>query len=319
MIPLEKLRALERAYVHKSCPDGVASALILQDALPFLEVHFVKYDTEEHKSIEPLPNTIFCDFSPWLPKVKEDSDPADKEIRDALINEWNTAGVIVLDHHSRDIVEPYTYGVFGENDKLECGAMLAYKYVWQQVLPQDQVAVQLRAAQVSELARLAAIRDTWKKDDPDFEKACRQASVCMFYRFEQLSILGVIGNHGELLATRLFERQIELAETCIKEAFSFTTERGARVLMFQGVSATSDAAEILGDKTDLVVGFHYRFDGDSLKLQFSTRSHTGYDCQALAKAHSGGGHVAAAGFTVVGLPMSPYDVFEDLLEDWEGA
>lgn len=109
MIPLDKLKSLKQAIVHANCPDGKAAGVILKDALPDLEIHFVKYDTEEHKQLEPSPNTIFCDFSPWLPKLTEDSDEADREIRAALIKQWNEAGVVVLDHHSRDIVEPYTF------------------------------------------------------------------------------------------------------------------------------------------------------------------------------------------------------------------
>jgi oligoribonuclease NrnB/cAMP/cGMP phosphodiesterase (DHH superfamily) len=301
MIPLEKLRSLKRAYVHASCPDGVASALVLKDALPDLEIMFVKYDTEEHKSIEPTPDTIFCDFSPWLPK---EIGP----IRDNLIAQWRSVGVVVLDHHSRDIVEPYgELGVFGDNAKLECGAMLAYREVWEHVRERD-------SRRMHRFAHLAAIRDTWKKDDPDWEIACRQAAELMFWRFEELAIEEM----DESLGARLMEKQIELAETRIKEAQVFTSDKGTRVLMFQGVSATSDAAELLGDKADLIVGFHYRMDGGELKLQLSTRSHTGFDCQALAQAHGGNGHTAAAGFTVAkDLGTNPYAFFAVLLRRWE--
>lgn len=105
--------------------------------------------------------------------------------------------------------------------------------------------------------------------------------------------------------------------------------------MFQGVSTTSDAAELaekavektLHDQVgpsqpDLVVGFHYKVDAGKLKLQFSTRSHTGFDCAAFAKAHGGGGHKAAAGFTVEVSPevsVNPYAMFRLLLEEWEGG
>ncbi len=319
MIPLDKLKLLKRAYVHKNCPDGVASALILKDALPELEVHFVKYDTEEHKDIAIGPNTIFCDFSPWLPKsTAEFGGPGGATNNsDYLIKKWNDAGVVVLDHHAKDIVEPYTYGVFGENDKLECGAWLAFEHVWLPLHPEYDGTS--RRTRVEDFARLAAIRDTWKKDDPDWNAACEQAAELMFWKFEQNSVL--YATAASSIGFRLLEKQIELAHTCIKEAFSFTTERGTRVLMFQGVSATSDAAEKLGDETDLVVGFHYRMDGGELKLQFSTRSHTGYDCQALAQANGGNGHKAAAGFTVSAeeWERNPYDTFRSLLYHYEAS
>lgn len=333
MIHLDKLKSLKRAYVHANCPDGTASALILKDALPDLEVHFVKYDSAEHREIEPLPNTIFCDFSPYIGKGEINREPG------SVLDHWIQEEVIVLDHHSRDVVEPYPFGVFGENDKLECGAMLAYREVWQAIwCPRPFKEHPHPQHRVARLARLAAIRDTWKRDDLDFELACRQASVLMFFRFEQLTIDGVF-DLQETLAPRLFERQIELAETCIKEAFPIVSEKGTRVLMFQGVSATSDAAEILErnfkkatkplmglianrafppPNPDLVVGFHYRSDGGTLKLQFSTRSHTGFDCQAFAQAHGGNGHKAAAGFTVGADPScDPYFQFGTLLSNYE--
>jgi hypothetical protein len=145
------------------------------------------------------------------------------------------------------------------------------------------------------------------------------------------------------LGKHLLEKQLESARTAISESCCFTSARGTRVLVFQGVSATSDAAEILEQdfkeatvpgpilgsisnrvfppsNPDLVVGFHYRTDAGKLQLQFSTRSHVGFDCQALARAHGGNGHAAAAGFTVSeGLTANPYDVFRILLELWEAG
>lgn len=344
MIPIEKLRELKRAYVHSSCPDGVASALILKDALPDLEVHFVKYNTKEHREIAPEPNTIFCDFSPWLPK---ETVSTHETIREELIRQWNEVGVIVLDHHDRAIVEPYPFGVFGENDKLECGAMLAYREVWMPLHdtkiwdPDISPSPNKPYDDMQRFARLAAIRDTWKKDDPDWGLACEQAAELMFWKFDQISIDPI---RSGSIGARLLEKQIELAETCIKEAFIFGSNKGTRVLMFQGVSATSDAAEILErnfkkatkplmglianrafppPNPDLVVGFHYRSDGGTLKLQFSTRSHTGFDCQVFAQAHGGNGHKAAAGFTIcvhegnAVTGMNPTAVFQWLLNEYE--
>ncbi len=98
---------------------------------------------------------------------------------------------------------------------------------------------------------------------------------------------------------------------------------------------TSDAAELLEKseepwlnkgfkspwkQTDIVCGFHYRVDGGRLQLQFSTRSHTGYDVGAFCKSRGGGGHSAAAGFTVeqsAEVGANPYSVFRLLLEEWE--
>jgi nanoRNase/pAp phosphatase (c-di-AMP/oligoRNAs hydrolase) len=129
----------------------------------------------------------------------------------------------------------------------------------------------------------------------------------------------------------LFEKQLAAACKSLDESHQFRTSKGTRVCMFQGVSTTSDAAEIdeqqhvmlgRGERypTELVVGFHYRVDAGKLQLQFSMRSHTGYDVSAFAKAHGGGGHKAAAGFTVEVSPetgANPYRVFQLLLEAYE--
>lgn len=336
MISIEKLRQIKHGIFHSSCPDGVASALIVKDALPDVRVSFVKYGTEEHKSIEPAPGTLFCDFSPWLPAVGSGDTSSDR--RAALIKDWNDAGVVVLDHHSRDVVEPYgELGVFGENEWLECGAMLAFEHVW---LPLREESGLDANGYVRRIAELAAVRDTWQRNDPRWQEACEQASVMVFFAFEDLTLFSFeSGEDYSLIAKTLVNRQLSAARTAVSEAHRFSTKRGTRVLAFQGVSATSDAAELLeraergADEqlsggalevahTDLVVGFHYRADAGKLQLQFSTRSHTGFDCQALARAHGGNGHRAAAGFTVEVSPEiggNPFAVFRLLLEEWEGG
>lgn len=358
MILLDKLRSITHLITHANCPDGIASALIIKDALPDVRVSFVHYGTEEHRLIDPAPGMLFCDFSPWLPKL---ADPraavvdgglsfelTDKGVlalrelalREELIKRWREAGVIVLDHHSRDVVEPYgELGIFGENERLESGAWLAYEHVWAPIVRANAESDyrMMNVSSVGNFARLAAVRDTWKKDDPSWREACEQAAELVFWRFEDMELH--FGLHGGCLGSRcsvderLFERQLESARHAIDEALYFQSVKGTEVVMFQGVSTTSDAAELIEkdvEKTlheqvgpsqpDIVVGFHYRMSGGELQLQFSTRSHTGFDCQALARAHGGNGHKAAAGFSIsaqAGAGFSPYLVFEQLLNEWE--
>lgn len=373
MIPLDKLKSITRLCTHASCPDGVASALIVKDALPNVRVSFMAYGTEEHRMLEPAPGVLFCDFTPWLPKltdpraqiVCEDGRTAsitDKGVlalREDLIAKWREAGVLILDHHptARDIVEAFgDNGVFGLNEKNECGAWLAYEHVWlplEKATPVEQTKWSRIA--VEDFARLAAIRDTWKKDSPDWQRACAQAAELVFWG-ERTSLGDMLRAQIGTLGQHLLDKQLSAAQRALEESHSFVTTRGTRVLVFQGVSTTSDAAEIADKKPggcehknveektiydskgnhmhcrdcgadwlaypDLVVGFHYKVDAGKLKLQFSTRSHTGFDCAAFAKAHGGGGHKAAAGFTVEVSPevsVNPYAMFRLLLEEWEGG
>lgn len=322
MIPLDKLRGITHLVTHAGCPDGIASEIIVKDALPDVKVSFMAYGTEEHRRLEPARagHTLFVDFTPPRERVAE----------------FVAAGSICLDHlpTARDIVEAFgENGVFGLNEKNECGAWLAYEHVWLPLEKAKPVEQWSRIA-VEDFARLAAIRDTWKKDSPDWQRACAQAAELMFWG-ERTSLGDMLRAQIGTLGQHLLDKQLSAAQRALEESHLIITGKGTEVWMFQGVSTTSDAAELaekavektLHDQVgpsqpDLVVGFHYKVDAGKLKLQFSTRSHTGFDCAAFAKAHGGGGHKAAAGFTVEVSPevsVNPYAMFRLLLEEWEGG
>lgn len=353
MIPIEKLRAVKQLVTHANCPDGVASALIVKDALPDVEVLFVKHGTEQHVKLKPEEGTLFVDFSPYIAKDEQDLERG----ADYLEN-WIKAGVICLDHHptQRDITMKFVeagLGAYGENDRGECGAWLAYEHVWFPLFASNGEAhanpVNQHVRAIEDFAELAGVRDTWKKNDPRWQRACEQAATLIFWGFDTLLLSDFSEKEQDTrryvelvdqLGGKLYSQQLKQARTAIEESLSFQTSKGTRVLLFQGVTPTSDAAELMekdpyldgrGDRhsPDIVAGFHYRVDWDrndckpsnaQLQLQFSTRSHTGYDVGAFAKAHGGGGHKAAAGFTVeqsVELGANPYAVFRLLLEEWE--
>lgn len=317
MISLDKLKSVTHLVTHgPACPDGISSALIIKDALPDVRVSFMAYNTAELAALPAEPGLLFVDFTP----------PRDR------VQEFVEAGALVLDHHptARDIVAAFgENGVFGENEKNECGAWLAYEQAW---LPLNRfdgafsVDEEIRR-DVKDFAYLAAVRDTWKKDDPYWQRACEQAALLLFWQFKQSLFEVIEEDKNGILGKHLLDKQLSAAQRSIAESHHFQTERGTRVLMFQGVSTTSDAAELveksdvwIGKPPDLVVGFHYKIDAGKLQLQFSMRSHTGYDCAAFAKAHGGGGHTAAAGFTVSVSPelsANPYAVFRILLGEWE--
>lgn len=347
MISLDKLKSVKHLITHANCADGIASALILKDALPGVHVSFMRYDTQEHKKLAPEPGMLFVDFTPYIPV-----DPRTERRDELLIRLWRGVGVLVLDHHPtvKDIVEAFgENGVFGLNEKNECGAWLAYEHVWLPLREAGRAnpppAWDADMGVVKRFAELAAIYDTWKKNDPSFEEAGRQSSMLTFLplrlRSEMKLFEALAFCKDEKLAAIIRERDLDAARKSLEEGASFTTSKGTRGIMFQGVAATSDAAEIQeqyevynesiqGDAiprsrsfTDLIVGFRYRVDAGKLQLQFSMRSHTGYDVGAFAKSHpGGGGHKAAAGFTVDVSPevsANPYAVFRLLLEEWEGG
>lgn len=324
MIDVDKLRNITHLVTHgPACSDGYASALIVKDALSNVRVSFMAYNTAKLAALKAEPGLLFVDFTPPRERVAE----------------FVAAGAIVLDHHptAKDIVEAFGEdGVFGLNDKNQCGAWLAYEHVWKPLydaMPVEQTRIHY--PHVRDFALRAAIRDTWKKHDPLFQRARDEGELMLFWRTQQpLSYYAGAGDERSPLAVRLFQRAEDAANKSLDESHLIITGKGTEVWMFQGVSTTSDAAELAEkavEKTlhhqvgpsqpDLVVGFHYKVDGGKLKLQFSTRSHTGFDCAAFAKAHpGGGGHRAAAGFTIEVSPelsANPYQTFRLLLEQWE--
>lgn len=338
MIPIDRLKNITHLITHAGCPDGQASAHIVKDALPDVKVSFMAYGSKEHRELEPAPGMIFCDFTPYVGDTSK--YPLNRE-EGSVLDCWVKAGAIVLDHHptARDLVDHFSFkslGFFGENEKNECGAWLAFQHVWlplEKAKPVEQTKWSRIA--VEDFAKLAAIRDTWKKDSPDWQRACAQAAELMFWG-ERTSLGDMLRAQIGTLGQHLLDKQLSAAQRSLEESHLIITGKGTEVWMFQGVSTTSDAAELAEksvEKTlheqvgpsqpDLVVGFHYKVDGGKLKLQFSTRSHTGFDCAAFAKSHpGGGGHKAAAGFTVEVSPelsANPYQVFRILLEEFEGG
>ncbi len=81
---------------------------------------------------------------------------------------------------------------------------------------------------------------------------------------------------------------------------------------------TSDAADLVGDQADLVVGFKYTA-GEKASLQLSMRSRGDYDVGALCKTLDGGGHVHAAGarVPVTNGDLNPYEHITKIVNDWE--
>ena len=167
MIPIEKLRSLRilltHGYPDNPCPDGLASALIVRDALPLIEVRFLVHGTRELEELVPEPGMLFCDIVP----------PA------ARAAEFVAAGAIVLDHHvaARSVVEMFgELGVYADacSEPGVSGAVLAFREIWLPVknaevahlrrgVPwQDILQAQHLDARnrISRFAMLTGIRDT---------------------------------------------------------------------------------------------------------------------------------------------------------------
>lgn len=292
MLSIEKLHKVKTLICHKDCADGMASAMILRSALPDAEVVFMQYNTPEFSALKAAEGQLWCDFSP----------PADRYM------EFVEAGAIVLDHHksAKTIVAAFGEdGVFADEkeDPGVSGALLAYRHVWEPLSETWNWSHGSRPKReyvriIERLAVLAGIRDTWQRQSPDWTQACAQAEALRFWPAEEWIEEDVWGWEKMIaIGPTLLARHAAKVEKVVKSGYRFTSHGGKRVIVFQGVSATSDAAEKLKDEVDLVVGFLYLNDSEGLQVTYSMRSQTGFDCAKMAKEHGGGGHTGAAGFS----------------------
>lgn len=337
-LPLEKLQAVTTLVTHDNCADGMASAMILKQVLrPDVRIIFGKYDSAEILNLPAEPGMLFCDFSPPASRVQEFVD----------------VGAIVLDHHktARPVVEAFgPFGVFGDEVAHPgvCGAYLAYREVWLplRVPVQEQVLQTLKekggleeegigrvqqefnilTLRVEEFATLAGIRDTWQRKDPRWKEACAQGEALHFYPKEDLLRIDPSEWDSYLrIGQTLLRRNEEYVKLVIEGAHRFTARSPdgseIKVLVFQGLKPTSDAAELVADEVDLVLGFAYFCEAmpngeRGFRMQISGRSRNKFDVSALASKFGGGGHTNAAGFAIFiqgDLDLNPYGFLERLV------
>jgi hypothetical protein len=306
MLDIDYLLRVRTLVTHEGCADGIASAIILHDALPSARIEFVQYNTAAHRDLRAEPGMLFCDMMPPEARVKE----------------FVGAGAIVLDHHrgAREIVEAFgERGVFADEEREPSvsGATLAFREVWYRVAatqrqPSDYYAL-------FDFAKLAGIRDTWQRNDPRWREACAQAAALRFWPPEML-----IGAPIDALAARLeigdvlLQRDAERDERSIAEAYRFEAG-GLRVVVFEGLH-TSDIAERLSSEADLVLGWHYAMEDGRARMVVSCRSRGAVSSLALAKANGGGGHTQAAGFRIdARADASPYVTLRQLVEEYAGV
>lgn len=307
---------VRRIITHYHCPDGIFSALFLLDVMPGLPVQFIQYNTPEHRFLKADPGMLFCDFTPY----------------DSRVSEFVDSGAIVLDHHAKakDIVGAFgDRGVFADEhvEPEVSGAVLAFRHVWEPL--KSQSVSGLAPDVIADLARLAGIRDLWRRQHPDFEEALALNELMLQLPRDWLIEKGLAGVFSDSrfrsMARPYLEEQWRKVHKVIGEALRMTTQGGTRVVIFEGTGHTTNAAEIIHEDADLVIGFRYTVERDpdgrsQIKLICSTRSHTTFDCLGFCSQHAGGGgHLRAAGCEIhmpVDAP-NPYQHIVLLIEQFE--
>lgn len=297
MITLDKIRGIRRIVTHDHCADGLASAILARAVCPDAEIVFLQHGTPEHRELPATPGTLFSDFAP----------PADR------VQEFIDAGTIVLDHHKtqRAIVEAFgDNAVFGDEITQPgvCGATLVYEHIWKP-WASAQPVMPSWAPFVAEFARLAGVRDTWQRKDPQWHEAGIQHATLTFFPAsfwlmpeKPLSTIASDWSQYRWIGEIQVAKHEDRVSHATTDAYRFTSSRGTRVACFEGVRLSSDAAERLDKEVDLVIGFGHRLEEGTPRLNLSTRSHTDFDCAAFARYYGGGGHTRAAGCSL------PFDV-----------
>lgn len=317
MLDLNAIQDLKKIVTHGGCSDGTASALLIKDALPRVEIEFLYHGSEQFNNLQPEPGMLFVDISP----------PRDR------VHEFVDAGALILDHHkgSKDIIEAFgSNGFFGDENLNPgvSGAVLAYEHIWHQINGYRNVPCELAKT----FAELIGIRDTWDRRNPRWKEANILSSAVSFYPveywFERLArddfftpslSSDKFWKDVEELGSVLWGKRENTVAFNAKKSYEFITKSGTRCVTFERTDLSSDMAEFYDDKKDLVIGFSFSCENNIPYMNFSTRSHTNFDCCGLAQSHGGGGHSRAAGFRIQmeAGTLNPYTKVCTVIEQFE--
>lgn len=326
MLSKDALLRIQTIVTHENCMDGLASAMLLKDALPQATVVFVQHKTDAYLTLPATDNMLFCDISPPRERVQE------------FLAKDN---VIVLDHHktAKDLVALFgTNGVFADEDEQPgvSGGYLAFREVWDLLKGKESPIQKLY---VEEFAHLVGVRDTWQKSSPYWKQAQEQHKVMAFFPIESWMTPGIFDMTPEsrnewlrrFLLGPLLTQKEDIATKKLADQALYFTAGGLRFAVFQGLY-TSDAADIMTE-ADIVIGWGYKVEDQAgckewpassatsaPKLIFSCRAKGDANVSDFAGKHGGGGHTRAAGcsFEVKSSDLNPYVLIQKLVREHYG-
>jgi oligoribonuclease NrnB/cAMP/cGMP phosphodiesterase (DHH superfamily) len=350
-VPLELLRKVQVVYSHAHCPDGLASAMILKDAFRMLgtspRIEFLAHGTPEHREAGLVGRALFCDIAP-TGGVADMTTVGPHVVLDHHVG----AKDIVLGFNGRANGD---VGVFAD-EKLEpgvSGAVLAFREVWAPVHDETSKDQPVELAhseymQVMNFARDVGARDTWQTKDERFQRGQWISKMLMSHKAsdwldyhspylheEEVSLMGraLFEAHEEAVRQAVDQCvAIELGQAWnVMDGADSRMQRDVTLFVFQeqasGFRLTSDVAESLrslftADERfkGVVAGFSYVVDkpGGAPRLLYSLRGLNGFDVAAFAKTQGGGGHTAAAGFSIPleklkAVGLTPYEYVRDAI------
>jgi oligoribonuclease NrnB/cAMP/cGMP phosphodiesterase (DHH superfamily) len=310
---------VNRIVTHGNCPDGMGSAVILRCVFPGIEPEFYHHKQPEYLNLVPEEGMLFCDITPPEHRAED----------------FVSVNPIVLDHHKgvEHIVGLYgERGVFADESKEPgvSGTTLAFREILEPYIRKVFTKLQnpQKALQkAGEFARLAGVRDTWQKQDPDWESACHQAAMLTFYPWEHWADRAASEMFNPYysqafsdemdVGQNIYAKRMKDATKCIKNSIVFKS-CGYKVAVFNDPDRLcSDVAEMHRQNgVDVVAGFYYVDDGEGPNIIYSIRCNEKFNVQTMASSLGGGGHSKAAGFSVTTQiqDINPFLRFKELFD-----
>lgn len=289
------LRGVTRLITHDACADGLASSMIVRDALPHVEVVFAQYGTPSLEALPASSGLLFVDITPPRERAAE----------------FVEAGAIVLDHHkhARDIVALFgDRGVFADElgSPGVSGASLACEHVWMGTVAEQPGD---RRETVRDFARLVGIRDTWQRQSPSWELASDLQVALMGlpreYWLRKGGIVRALSSDSlELGQLWRAQRAETIGKICSAGTARLVDPAGRQWAVFPDCHRhTSDVAEAMrGRGVAVTCGWFQVVDDGAVRTVLSLRSDgsvaQALDVGALCKSFGGGGHSRAAGCRV---------------------
>jgi hypothetical protein len=278
----QNIQNVQRLYFHSYCPDGILGRNFLLKHIQFKNRRNPKflYPFAPYDKISVIPDALFVDCCPA-------SD---------LLKDFLDCGARVLDHHASRydelmlMKEQYPDQIiFGDNEKSESGAVLAYKVSVNHsdiFIPDEK-----------EAAELAGIADCFTKEDPRFDHARAQALL-----LHQLgnSYYDIPSYHDLYLADMMFKTDQVRTKACSKNCI-LREMHGFKVAFYNGGAPISDLAEVLRQEgVNLIVGYEHMLITSGTEsceaITVSLRSDETINARTIASYYMGGGHDRAAGF-----------------------
>ena len=283
---------IKHVIVHGNCPDGMASAIILYDALGIIP-KFVMHGTSEYNNLK--------------------------------------AGAIVLDHHkkSQRIIEEFgSRGVFADEKERPgvSGALLAFEEIWtkSKYYYRDNG---FKYKFFYDFADLVGIADTWQKDNTRWSQAMYLISALSFYPWsywkEKMDTEDSSLSQEMMIGKIIYQERLAEAQKYADTVYTFEVAN-LKVGIFNDLShLTSDVAEVLRNRGyNLVMGFSYFKNVTDLRpsLRLSLRSDSTFNVSHFANFvdPDGGGHSQAAGCSrpCESVGNDPFLLCQYLLEEY---